>query len=281
MKRPRGNCARTRAMPEEYLHGTTPAEQGRLSLLNRLMNDNALREIAVERGDRIVDFGSGLGQLSRGMARAAGLRLLGIERSAQQLAECARQAALDGEEHLLELRQGDATEPPLRDDEWGHFDLAHARFVLEHVANPLLVVQQMARAVRPGGRVVLQDDDHDTLRLWPEPAGFDLLWRSYIRTYDRIGCDPYVGRKLVSLFHQAGLKPRRCTYLFFGACSAEGSWDGFIDNLIGLFTGSRAAVCALIRPDEFDCAVKAIREWAARPDAAFWYAVSYAEGVKP
>ena len=80
---------------------------------------------------------------------------------------------------------------------------------------------------------------------------------------------------------EAGLKPRRCTYLFFGACSAEGSWDGFIDNLAGIFSGSRAAICALIRPDEFDFAVKALREWATRPDAAFWYAVSYAEGIKP
>jgi 2-polyprenyl-3-methyl-5-hydroxy-6-metoxy-1,4-benzoquinol methylase len=154
-------------MTEQYLHGTSPEEQGRLSLLNRLMNDNALRELAIERGERIVDFGSGLGQLSRAMARASGLRLLGIERSAEQLAECARQSAQAGEEHLLELRQGDATDPPLRDEELGRFDLAHARFVLEHVRDPLLVVRQMARAVRPGGRVVLQDDDHEGLRCWP------------------------------------------------------------------------------------------------------------------
>jgi SAM-dependent methyltransferase len=268
-------------MVEEYLHGTSPEEQGRLSLLNRLMNDNALREIAVQRGERVVDFGCGLGQLSRGMARAAGVRLLAIERSAEQLAECALQAAKDSEEHLLELRQGDAAAPPLRDGEWGHFDLAHARFVLEHVRDPLAVVRQMARAVRPGGRVVLQDDDHENLRLWPEPPGFDLLWRAYMRTYDRIGCDPYVGRRLVSLLHEAGLNPRRCTYLFFGACAGEASWAGFMDNFIGLFIGARAAVTALMAPRELELALAAFGEWAARPDAAFWYAVSYAEGVKP
>jgi SAM-dependent methyltransferase len=268
-------------MAEEYLHGTAPEEQGRLSLLNRLINDAALREIAVQRGERIVDFGSGLGQLSRAMARAAGLRLLGIERSAEQLAECARQAALDGEEHLLELRQGDATEPPLRGEEWGHFDLGHARFVLEHVRDPLAVVRQMARAVRSGGRVVLQDDDHDTLRLWPEPPGFELLWRSYIRTYDRIGCDPYVGRRLVSLLHEAGLRPRRCTYLFFGACAGEPSWPGLVDNLIGLFQSAREAMTSLIAPQELEQGFAALRQWAGRPDAAFWYAISYAEGTKP
>ena len=33
----------------------------------------------------------------------------------------------------------------------------------------------MIKALRPGGRIVLEDDPHDTLRLWPEPPGFDLL----------------------------------------------------------------------------------------------------------
>ena len=37
--------------------------------------------------------------------------------------------------------------------------------------DPLAVVRQMVRAVKPGGRVVLADDDHDLLRLWPEPPG--------------------------------------------------------------------------------------------------------------
>src|SRR5204862_357181 len=61
-----------------YLHGTSPSEQGRLSLLNRLMNDAAMREIGVRPGDSIVDFGCGLAQLSLQMAQAAGSRLLSL-----------------------------------------------------------------------------------------------------------------------------------------------------------------------------------------------------------
>ena len=52
-----------------YLHGTSPSEQERLSLLNRLMNEAALRELALQGGERIVDFGCGLGQLSRAADR--------------------------------------------------------------------------------------------------------------------------------------------------------------------------------------------------------------------
>ena len=113
-----------------YIHGTSATEQERLSLLNRLINEAALRELALQGGERIVDFGSGLGQLSRGMARAAGVKVIGIERSEEQLARAER-------DPLLDLRQGDVADPPLRDGEWGTFDLAHARFVLEHVQDPL------------------------------------------------------------------------------------------------------------------------------------------------
>jgi SAM-dependent methyltransferase len=266
-----------------YLHGTSPTEQERLSLLNRLMNDAALRELALRGGERLVDFGCGLAQLSRGMAKAAGKRLLGIERSAEQLAEAARQAAAAGEEQLLELRQGDVLAPPLRADEWGTFDVAHARFVLEHVQDPLAVVRQMVRAVRPGGRVVLQDDDHDVLRCWPEPPGFSPLWRAYQRTYDRLGCDPYVGRRLASLLHDAGTLPRRCTWIFFGGCAGEANFPGLIENMSGLLAGARGPIVegGLLGAAEFDGGLEALGAWAARPDAAFWYGIFWAEGVRP
>jgi len=53
----------------EYLHGGDPEEQVRLSLLNDLLNVGSLRELNLHGGERILDVGSGLGQLSRAMAR--------------------------------------------------------------------------------------------------------------------------------------------------------------------------------------------------------------------
>src|SRR6266849_2977936 len=90
-----------------YLHGTAPEEQRRLSTLNRLLNESSLREIAIQPRERVVDFGCGLAQLTRDMARTAGVRALGIERSGDQIAEALRQARKAGEESLIELRAGD------------------------------------------------------------------------------------------------------------------------------------------------------------------------------
>jgi len=258
-----------------YLHGTSPAEQGRLSLLNRLMNEAAMRELAISKGDLIIDFGCGLGQLSLDMARAAGTRLVGIERSEEQLARAERHA-------LLDLRLGDVSDPPLRDHEWGSFDLAHARFVLEHVREPLEVVRHMVRAVRPGGRIVLQDDDHDVFRCWPEPSGFTPLWKAFQRSYDRLGCDPYIGRRLVSLLHDAGAAPVRSTWIYFGSCAAEPKWPGFVENIHSQLAGAREAMIeeGLLGSGEIDAALVAFREWAHRPEAAIWYSICWAEGAR-
>src|SRR5262245_63036061 len=123
--------------------------------------------MALRRGEKALDVGSGLGQLTRAMARQVGegAPVVGIERSADQLAEARRLAERAGEAHLLDLRQGDAARLSLRDEEWSTFDVAHARFVLEHVPEPTAVVREMVRAVRPGGRVILEDDSHDVFRL--------------------------------------------------------------------------------------------------------------------
>ena len=273
---------RRRVRASHYLHGTAPDEQRRLSTLNRLLNDSSLREIAVKPGERVVDFGCGLAQLTRGMARAAGRPALGIERSEAQIAEALRQAREAGEEALLELRSGDVLAPPLKDDEWGVFDLAHARFVLEHVPDPKVVVRAMARAVRPGGRVVLEDDDHWVLRFWPESVECVTLWRSYVETYTRVGNDPQVGRKLVSLLHEAGVQPRRNTWIFFGGCAGDELFPQLIENIAALFAGSRDAMIAggMLDAESFAAAIAALRDWGRRPDAALWFARCWAEGVR-
>ena len=262
-----------------YIHGTAPEEQARLSQLNQLLNDAALRELRLRAGERIVDFGSGLAQLTRAMARQAGVRAVGLERSAEQIAEARRQARAAGEEHLIELRESDVLGAQL---EAGAYDLAHARFVLEHVHDPLAVVKSMVRAVRPGGRIVLQDDDHDVLRLWPEPPGLSPLWQAYMRTYDRLGNDPIVGRRLAALLHEAGARPTRCTWLFFGACAGDPAFPAFVENLHFILAAARDAIVgeALLGAAEADEALGQIRRFGKRSDAAIWYAVAYAEGVK-
>jgi SAM-dependent methyltransferase len=275
----------TRLQAPTYIHGSAPDEQRRLSVLNGILNEACLRELGLRGGERILDIGSGLGQFTRALARAAlpGGRVIGIEQSPAQLAEARKLAALDREGDLADFREGDALALPLRPEEWGTFDLAHTRFLLEHVSDPLAVVRLMVRAVRPGGRIALADDDHDMLRLWPEPPGFIDLWQAYIRTYERLQNDPLVGRRLISILHAAGAAPARNTWVFFGSCAGSPAFPAVVDNLISVLAGAREAIFLTVQSDEgwFDRAIAALTEWSRRPDAAVWYALSWAEGLRP
>ncbi|MEQ1832627.1 MAG: methyltransferase domain-containing protein [Candidatus Eisenbacteria bacterium] len=266
-----------------YVHGTHPEEQRRLADLNALINRESLAALGLSAGERVLEVGSGLGQLARQMARASGVGVVAVERSSEQIARAEALAAEAGEGGLVEFRLGDALALPLAAAEWGVFDVAHARFLLEHVPAPQEVVNAMARAVRPGGRVVLEDDDHDALRLWPEPPGFAAVWAAYIRTYDRLGNDPFVGRRLVELLVGAGLRARRATQLPFGAGAGEPAFRACVANLGAILEGARDAILSTggVSAAAFDDTQAALRAFADRDDAAFWYTIRWAEGVKP
>jgi hypothetical protein len=127
--------------------------------------------------------------------------------------------------------------------------------------------------VRRGGRVVLADDDHQVLRLWPEPPGFMELWHAYIRAYEHLGCDPFVGRRLVALLRDAGAKPRRNHWIFFGSCAGAPEFPAFVRNAIGVIETAREVITGPLgfSTKQFDRTLRAMRQWGRRSDAALWY----------
>ena len=94
----------------QYIHGSEPKEQRRLSILNELLNRACLRELALNGSESVLDVGSGLGQFTREIAQAVapGGRVVGVERDKQQLIEAQRQARKAGEPNSVEWRHGDA-----------------------------------------------------------------------------------------------------------------------------------------------------------------------------
>jgi len=220
---------------------------------------------------------------ARQMARATGgRRVVCVERDEAQIYRCLELAETAGEVDLLDVRPGDAADLPLLEEEWGAFDVVHCRFVLEHVDQPQAVVQSLARALRPGGRMILADDDHDVLRMWPPMPAVDELWRALIHAFGDLGNDPFIGRKLVAMMRVADLDPVRTDCLFFGGCAGSEQWDVVVDNLEGVLTGARDAILesSAIPLDVFDEVIESLQDWRQRPDSALWYQICWAEAVR-
>ena len=263
-----------------YIHGSDPAEQSRLARLNDLLIARYFPKLKLEDGFRILDVGSGLGQLTYRMAEAVGANgfCLGIERDTNQLSVARKNHVAPN----LEFRQGDALDLQLTSHELESFDFTHARFLLEHLSDPATAVSEMVKSLKPGGRIFLADDDHQSLTLFPEPFGFQALWSAYMDSYVHLGNDPLIGRKLTKLLIDERIRNVRNDVVFFGDCVGTDTFPLFVNNLIGVISTSHNVMITskLISDREYQSAVQGIRDWSSLPHAAIWYTICVAEGIR-
>jgi hypothetical protein len=120
------------------------------------------------------------------------------------------------------------------------------------------------------------------LILHPAVPEFEALWRAYARAYEAAGRDPRIGRKLVALLAEAGARPMKCDWPFFGACAGAETFDTIIANCRSILTGARDSILSGggISGADFDAGLRAYDAWQIRPDASYWYCTFWAEGRK-
>ncbi len=132
----------------------------------------AVEAVAAGPGDRVLDIACGTGMVSRALVERWGCRVVGLDQSAAMLGRARAMVAASARlTERIELVEGEAESLPFADGEFDHLTFT---YLLRYVDDPAATLAELARVVKPGGRVSSLE--------FCVPRGVWLpLWRLYTR----------------------------------------------------------------------------------------------------
>lgn len=112
------------------------------------------RAAGLDATKRVLDVGSGVGGTSRCLAKEFGCRVTGIDLTDEYCRAAVMLSARTGLAHLVDFRQGDATNLPFDDCT---FDVVWTEHVAMNIPDKARLYKEMHRVLSPGGTLAIYD----------------------------------------------------------------------------------------------------------------------------
>jgi SAM-dependent methyltransferase len=200
------------------------------------------REVLVRHGLRVglkvADICCGCGDVALLIARELkpGI-IMGVDHSVPAIEYATR---LQKEYKVLnaDFRLGDATALMLEDEQ---FDFVLCRLSIQIFSRPELILKELYRILKPGGRMYLIGEDYDLIVGYPNDGDIRKVYDAAGRYGTAIGMDLYNGKKLYSILSGLRLGNIRVDYLDVDTVNADRqlfaemirSWRHFSAQTIG------------------------------------------------
>ena len=210
----------------------TPPAPGRAPVA-RLRTHNALVDrLGAAAGDVLLDLGCGNGlTMATAATRVPGLAMVGLDVDGEALVEAATWLTELGAHH--QLARADLDRPlPVTDASVTHV-VCHD--VLECLADPLALLAEASRALRPGGTSVWSHVDYDSVVI----AGADRARTRRLTHADAdlpregVRTDPQMGRNLAALVARSPLRRTAVDTTGVLATELTGPARHRIDDMVG------------------------------------------------
>jgi len=186
-----------------YLHGFSKDEQDRLIRQARFAEQTVYKDINLSSVKNLLEVGCGVGAQSEIILRRyPDIQLTGIDLNSKQL-ESARKN-LGKMDHLKDRYSFREMNAAQMEFESNSFDGAFLCWILEHVPEPLRVLSEVRRALKPGSVIYITEVMNSSFFLDPYSPNVWKYWMAFNDyQYDQAG-DPFIGAKLGNLLSAIG-----------------------------------------------------------------------------
>lgn len=253
-----------------YVHGDTDAREiARLEKQAEFISQTTFPLLDLRAGHRVLDLATGVGAMAtRLLRRFPGIELTGVDLSRNQL------AAARAHHPEVNVLRGDATRLPFADQT---FDRVHCSWLLEHVPDPVAVLRDVRRVLKPGGSCHFVEVQNSTFGMEPRSEVVFELLAMLNDAQRRGGGDPDVGLQLETLFARAGFERVAVTRArMHGGEENPRFRQEFIDEFAEIFEGLDESLGAEKAP----LITRASTELRALPSrqGSLWYTPAIATG---
>jgi cyclopropane fatty-acyl-phospholipid synthase-like methyltransferase len=189
---------------DKYLLGSGRSDHDRLRVIGEIHDGRTrelLRKAGFAAGYRFVEFGCGLGSVSR-WAASEGAHATGIDLNEDTLAVASELADKAGLK-TAEFRSANIYEPGLKP---ASVDMTYSRWLLVHLNKPVDAMRAIHAALKPGGVMVCEEADLSALYTEPHSAAYAELRDICMEGGRQRGVDYSGGRRVHLWAKQAGFE---------------------------------------------------------------------------